>query len=94
MTLKFSVQFCNYDFQKKPSIFCRYSFGYDCTKRHNLHLLDERTVCFAAGNYVMLLDLQTKEQRYLRSTSGGGIGAITVSNSIHTPAVQVPVVKF
>ncbi|XP_052720233.1 cilia- and flagella-associated protein 44-like isoform X2 [Crassostrea angulata] len=55
-----------------------YSFGYDCTKRHNLHLLDERTVCFAAGNYVMLLDLQTKEQRYLRSTSGGGIGAITV----------------
>eukprot|EP00105_Crassostrea_gigas_P043284 XP_019927432.1 PREDICTED: cilia- and flagella-associated protein 44-like isoform X1 [Crassostrea gigas] len=55
-----------------------YSFGYDCTKRHNLHLLDERTVCFAAGNYVMLLDLQTKEQKYLRSTSGGGIGAITV----------------
>ncbi|XP_022324096.2 cilia- and flagella-associated protein 44-like isoform X1 [Crassostrea virginica] len=58
-----------------------HSFGYDCTKRHNLHLLDERTVCFAAGNYVLLLDLQTKEQKYLRSTSGGGIGAITVDPS-------------
>ncbi|XP_048773099.2 cilia- and flagella-associated protein 44-like isoform X2 [Ostrea edulis] len=58
-----------------------HSFGYDCTKRHNLHLLDERTVCFAAGNYIMVLDLQTKEQKYFRSTSGGGIGAITVHPS-------------
>ncbi|XP_062616211.1 cilia- and flagella-associated protein 44-like [Saccostrea cucullata] len=65
----------------KDYINLAHSFGYDCTKRHNLHLLDERTVCFAAGNYVLLLDLQTKEQKYLRSTSGGGIGAITVHPS-------------
>ncbi|VDH98316.1 Hypothetical predicted protein [Mytilus galloprovincialis] len=56
----------------------QYSFGYDCTKRNNLHLLDDHTVCFAAGNLVQILDLNTKEQKYLRSTSGGGIGAITV----------------
>lgn len=56
----------------------RHSFGYDCTKRANLHLLNEKTVVFAAGNLVQIVDLQTKEQTFLRSTSGGGIGAITV----------------
>ena len=59
----------------------KYSFGYDCTKRNNLHMLDEHTVCFAAGNLVQLLNLNTKEQKYIRSTSGGGIGAITVHPS-------------
>ncbi|KAL4229263.1 hypothetical protein ACF0H5_012303 [Mactra antiquata] len=57
------------------------SFGYDCTKRANLHLLNERTVVFAAGNMVLILDLQTKDQTFIRSTSGGGIGAITVHPS-------------
>ncbi|KAJ8316119.1 hypothetical protein KUTeg_006133 [Tegillarca granosa] len=56
----------------------QHMFGYDCTKRANLHMLDDRTVIFAAGNLVQILDLQTKEQKYIRSTSGGGIGAITV----------------
>jgi hypothetical protein len=42
-------------------------------------MLDEHTFCFAAGNLVQLLNLNTKEQKYIRSTSGGGIGAITVS---------------
>ncbi|XP_021372219.1 cilia- and flagella-associated protein 44-like isoform X2 [Mizuhopecten yessoensis] len=59
----------------------QYSFGYDCTKRANLHLLDEKTVIFAAGNLVQLVDLQTREHKYLRSTSGGGIGALTVHPS-------------
>ncbi|XP_060071995.1 cilia- and flagella-associated protein 44-like [Ylistrum balloti] len=59
----------------------QYSFGYDCTKRANLHLLDEKTVIFAAGNLVQLVDLQTREHTYLRSTSGGGIGALTVHPS-------------
>ena len=56
-----------------------HSFGYDCKKMANLHMIDDNTIIFAAGNVVQLLDLQTKEQRYIRSTSGGGIGAITVS---------------
>ena len=42
-------------------------------------MLDENTAVFAAGNVVELLDLKTKEQKYLRSSSGGGIGAIAVS---------------
>ncbi|XP_052060229.1 cilia- and flagella-associated protein 44-like isoform X9 [Mytilus californianus] len=76
----------------------QYSFGYDCTKRNNLHLLDDHTVCFAAGNLVQILDLITKEQKYLRSTSGGGIGAITVHPSQkyfavgekgHTPNINI-----
>jgi len=61
----------------------RHSFGYDCGRRANLQLLDEGTLAFMAGNVVLLLDLSTREQRYLRSCGGGGIGAIAVS--------QVPV---
>ncbi|XP_077985504.1 cilia- and flagella-associated protein 44-like isoform X2 [Glandiceps talaboti] len=55
-----------------------HSFGYDCKKRSNLQMLDPNTVIFAAGNIVEILNLQTKEQQYLRTSSGGGIGAIAV----------------
>ncbi|XP_052253766.1 cilia- and flagella-associated protein 44-like isoform X2 [Dreissena polymorpha] len=84
-----------YDFQQfasKPSVTLdsglpadmltlKHSFGYDCTKRANLHILNEKTVMFAAGNVVLILDLQTKEQIFLRSSSGGGIGALAVHPS-------------
>ncbi|XP_071388965.1 cilia- and flagella-associated protein 44 [Centroberyx affinis] len=53
-----------------------HSFGYDCGRRANLQLLDERTLTFIAGNLLVLLDLPTKQQRYLRSCSGGGIGSV------------------
>ncbi|XP_051991128.1 cilia- and flagella-associated protein 44 [Xyrauchen texanus] len=53
-----------------------HSFGYDCGRRGNLQLLDEHTLAFIAGNQLILLDVHTKEQRYIRSSSGGGIGAI------------------
>ncbi|XP_035267854.1 cilia- and flagella-associated protein 44 [Anguilla anguilla] len=53
-----------------------HSFGYDCHRRNNLQLLDEQTLAFIAGNLLVLLDIQSKEQRYLRSCSGGGIGTI------------------
>ncbi|XP_034144335.1 cilia- and flagella-associated protein 44 isoform X2 [Esox lucius] len=53
-----------------------HSFGYDCGRRANLQLLDERSLAFVAGNVVIFLDIQTKEQRYLRSCSGQGIGTI------------------
>ncbi|XP_043929077.1 cilia- and flagella-associated protein 44 [Protopterus annectens] len=58
-----------------------HSFGYDCTKRANLQLLEGHTVIIAAGNLLVILNLKTKEQKYLRSMSGGGIGAITVHPS-------------
>ncbi|XP_060756825.1 cilia- and flagella-associated protein 44 [Neoarius graeffei] len=53
-----------------------HSFGYDCKRRGNLHLLDEDTLAFMAGNVLVLLDMNTKEQRYIPSSGGGGIGAM------------------
>ncbi|KAL4624725.1 cilia- and flagella-associated protein 44 [Arapaima gigas] len=58
-----------------------HSFGYDCGRRANLQLLDEQTLAYIAGNLLILLDVTSKEQRYLRSCSGGGIGAIMVHPS-------------
>lgn len=55
-----------------------HSFGYDSRRRANLQLLDEKTLLFIAGNVLILLDVHSKNQRYLRSCSGGGIGAIAV----------------
>nr|KAF6477292.1 cilia and flagella associated protein 44 [Molossus molossus] len=55
-----------------------HSFGYDCNKRANLQLLDSNTIMYIAGNQLILLNLKTKEQIYLRSSSGTGIGAIGV----------------
>ncbi|XP_077335811.1 cilia- and flagella-associated protein 44 isoform X3 [Lithobates pipiens] len=58
-----------------------HSFGYDCKKRANLHLLDDQTLLYVAGTVIIILTLKTQEQRYLRSSSGGGIGAVTVHPS-------------
>ncbi|XP_054433278.1 cilia- and flagella-associated protein 44 [Pteronotus mesoamericanus] len=55
-----------------------HSFGYDCKKRANLQLLDSSTIMYIAGNQLILLNLKTKEQMYLRSSSGRGIGVIGV----------------
>ncbi|KAM6162750.1 cilia- and flagella-associated protein 44 [Erethizon dorsatum] len=55
-----------------------HSFGYECRKRANLHLLDSNTLMYVAGNQLILLNIKTKEQIYLRSSSGEGIGAIGV----------------
>ncbi|XP_067268183.1 cilia- and flagella-associated protein 44 [Chanodichthys erythropterus] len=75
-----------------------HSFGYDCGRRGNLQLLDEHTLVFIAGNLLILLDVHTKEQRYIRSSSGGGIGAImthpskqyfTVAEKGHQPNIII-----
>ncbi|XP_018428354.1 PREDICTED: cilia- and flagella-associated protein 44 [Nanorana parkeri] len=58
-----------------------HSFGYDCNKRANLHLLDDQTLLYVAGTMSIILTLKTQEQQYLRSSSGGGIGAVTVHPS-------------
>ncbi|XP_050928726.1 cilia- and flagella-associated protein 44 [Lates calcarifer] len=58
-----------------------HSFSYDSGRRSNLQLLDDTTLIFIAGNLLVLLDISTKEQRYLRSCSGGGIGSITTHPS-------------
>ncbi|XP_029795183.1 cilia- and flagella-associated protein 44 [Suricata suricatta] len=55
-----------------------HSFGYDSGKRANLKLLDSSTMMYIAGNQLVLLNLKTKEQIYLQSSSGSGIGVIGV----------------
>ncbi|KAK7499820.1 hypothetical protein BaRGS_00008911 [Batillaria attramentaria] len=59
----------------------RHSFGYDCRRRNNLHILDADHLMFIAGNILQLLNIRTKKQTYLRSTSGGSIGALAVHPS-------------
>ncbi|GCB72348.1 hypothetical protein scyTo_0006264 [Scyliorhinus torazame] len=58
-----------------------YSFGYDCTRRVNIQLIDEQTILFVAGNRVILMDIKTKEQRNVQSSTGGGIGIVMVHPS-------------
>ncbi|KAK9532789.1 hypothetical protein VZT92_010157 [Zoarces viviparus] len=62
-------------------LYLSHSFGYDSGRRRNLQLLDDGTLIFIAGNLLVLLDVSTKEQRYLRSCSGGGIGSIAAHPS-------------
>ncbi|XP_021254569.1 cilia- and flagella-associated protein 44 isoform X3 [Numida meleagris] len=52
----------------------KYSFGYDCIRSVNLMVMDSQSLLYVAGNQVVILDLKTKSQSYLRSSSGGGIG--------------------
>ncbi|KAJ6662253.1 hypothetical protein lerEdw1_012416 [Lerista edwardsae] len=54
-----------------------HSFGYDCTKRSNLQVMDSHTLVYVAGNQLVFLDLISKNQKYLRSTACGGIGVLT-----------------
>ncbi len=55
-----------------------HSFGYDCKKRANLNILDPETLIFSAGNLVVILNIRTKEQKYLKTLGGGAVGAIAV----------------
>ncbi|XP_078512752.1 cilia- and flagella-associated protein 44 isoform X2 [Lissotriton helveticus] len=64
-----------------------HSFGYDCTKRANLELLDDHTILYIAGSLVVILNIKTKEHTYLRCCSGGGIGNIAVHYSKYYFAV-------
>ena len=63
-----------------------HSFGYECHKRSNLIALDRDVVAFAAGNFIQVVNLATMEHTYIRSLSGGGIGAIAVSCKTHKHA--------
>ena len=56
-----------------------HSYGYECHKRFNLVVLGISVVAYAAGNLVIILDLESQQQTRLRSLGGGGIGAIAVS---------------
>ena len=56
-----------------------HSFGFECTRRSNLHMLDNDHLIFAAGNIAQIIDIKTNKHVYIRSVAGGGIGAVAVS---------------
>ncbi|XP_055386246.1 cilia- and flagella-associated protein 44 [Condylostylus longicornis] len=53
-----------------------YSFGYNCKKLFNLCLITDNVLVFSSGNYIHYYHIATKELKYRRSASGGGIGFI------------------
>ncbi|KAJ7407886.1 cilia- and flagella-associated protein 44 isoform X1 [Pitangus sulphuratus] len=62
--------------RKNKNSLRRYSFGYESTRPVNLQMMDSHKLLYIAGNQVVIQDLKTKSQRYLRSSSSGGIGFI------------------
>ena len=68
-------------FKKKVFADLSHSFGYDCKKRSNLNILDPDTLIFSAGNLVQILNIRTRQQKYLKTLSGGAVGSIAVHPS-------------
>ncbi|XP_069748539.1 cilia- and flagella-associated protein 44-like [Narcine bancroftii] len=66
-----------------------HSFGYDSTRRVNLQLIGGGTIIFVAGNLVIFMDIKTKEQKYIRSSSNGGIGIVMCLNSKYFGATWI-----
>ncbi|KAJ1620190.1 WD40-repeat-containing domain protein [Pavlovales sp. CCMP2436] len=58
-----------------------HSFAFESGRRYNVHVLDETTLIFAAGNVVHLFDIATGQQIYLHGLDGRGIGAVAVHPS-------------
>ena len=56
-----------------------HSFGFECTKRSNMHMLDDENILFAAGNVVQILNIKLGQMKYIRTIGNGGVGAIAVS---------------
>ena len=55
-----------------------HSFGYESQKRANLIALGADVIAYASGNFIALFNIETSETTYIRSLSGGGIGALAV----------------
>ena len=66
-------------FENCNSLFYRHSFGYDCQRRANLHILDSSTLIFVTGNLIHFLDTGSKCLVFRRSANGCGISCIAVS---------------
>lgn len=62
----------------RSSVVMHHSFGFESTKRNNLHYLDDSTVIFTVGAMVQTLNLETLEQTYLYGIDGGGVGFVCV----------------
>ena len=62
----------------RSAVVMHHSFGFESTKRNNLHYLDDSTVIFTVGAMVQTLNLETLEQTYLYGIDGGGVGFVCV----------------
>ena len=60
----------------KDSLSLSHSLGYDCTRRNNLHVVDENTLLYASGNLLHFLNCGSGELRFLRTI--GGVTALQV----------------
>ena len=67
----------------RNSLTLSHSLGYDCTRRNNLHVLDERTLLYASGNLLHFLDVDTGALRCRPAPPLDGVSADGV-------AAQVP----
>ncbi len=55
-----------------------HSFGCDTFRRDNLRLIRSNVMGFIVGNYFQIMNLETGERDYIRSTSGLGIGCVDI----------------
>ena len=61
---------------------CSQSYGYDCLRPYNLHVLDDDTIVFITGNYLHFYSITEKQVNAVRrSASGYGIGHIAIHPS-------------
>ncbi|XP_005088913.1 cilia- and flagella-associated protein 44 [Aplysia californica] len=58
-----------------------YSFGYDCQRMANLHVLDEETLMFMSGFVLTFFNHETKQKTHLRCLGGSSFGALAVHPS-------------
>lgn len=63
----------------------RLSLGYDSKRPDNLLLLSADAIAFSAGNLLVLYNMQSRKQQFVRSTGGAGIGHIAVSDRAMAP---------
>ncbi|CAH8858209.1 unnamed protein product [Trichobilharzia szidati] len=55
-----------------------HQFGMDASRRENLQLLENSVLCHIFGNYLQIMNTETREKLLIRSISGVGIGAFSV----------------
>ena len=67
-------------FRKRP-ISLVMSYGYDCQRMANLHVLDKETVVFMSGFVLTFFNHVTKEQTFLRCIGGSCFGALAIHPS-------------
>lgn len=53
----------------------------DVAKRNNLHAIEDNVLLMAVGNMLMMLDLQTMQQRYVPGIDAGGVACVAVHPS-------------